>query len=149
MAPILQCCISFRLVARLSWLFYVGFSLSRCKYIFIYMLTIPDCSYTFTQLSWISISTFAVHQALGRTLQLNQVGQTLEAAIEAAANAVIDLRDSLNEWDSKAGDGDCGSTVSPIFPFLLCTYLLLSGSRYAKLCILLCFFRCTKELLQY
>ncbi|GMN62223.1 hypothetical protein TIFTF001_031322 [Ficus carica] len=49
--------------------------------------------------------------ALGRPLQLNQVGQTLEAAIEAAANAVIDLRDSLNEWDSKAGDGDCGSTM--------------------------------------
>lgn len=50
-------------------------------------------------------------EALGRPLQLNQVGQTLEAAIEASANAVIDLRDSLNEWDSKAGDGDCGSTM--------------------------------------
>lgn len=50
-------------------------------------------------------------EALGQSLQLNQVGQTLEAAIEAAANAVIDLRDSLNEWDSKAGDGDCGSTM--------------------------------------
>ncbi|XP_024017929.1 putative 3,4-dihydroxy-2-butanone kinase [Morus notabilis] len=50
-------------------------------------------------------------EALGRPLQLNQGGQILEAAIEAAANAVIDLRDSLNEWDSKAGDGDCGSTM--------------------------------------
>ncbi|XP_062159698.1 putative 3,4-dihydroxy-2-butanone kinase isoform X2 [Alnus glutinosa] len=43
--------------------------------------------------------------------QLNQQGQILEAAIEAAANAVINLRDSLNEWDSKVGDGDCGSTM--------------------------------------
>lgn len=33
-------------------------------------------------------------------------------AIEAAAGAVIDLKDSLNDWDSKVGDGDCGSTVS-------------------------------------
>lgn len=32
-------------------------------------------------------------------------------AIEAAANAIINLRDSLNDWDSKVGDGDCGSTV--------------------------------------
>ncbi|XP_062159701.1 putative 3,4-dihydroxy-2-butanone kinase isoform X2 [Alnus glutinosa] len=49
--------------------------------------------------------------SLSRPPQLNQQGQILEAAIEAAANAVINLRDGLNEWDSKLGDGDCGSTM--------------------------------------
>ncbi|CAL0332596.1 unnamed protein product [Lupinus luteus] len=46
-----------------------------------------------------------------RPLQLNEQGQILEAAIEAAANAILNLKDSLNEWDSKVGDGDCGSTM--------------------------------------
>ncbi|PON97516.1 Dihydroxyacetone kinase [Trema orientale] len=50
-------------------------------------------------------------ESLGRPLQLNQEGQTLEVAIEAAANALINIMDGLNEWDSKAGDGDCGSTM--------------------------------------
>ena len=36
-------------------------------------------------------------------------------AIEAAANAVQNLKDELNDWDSKVGDGDCGSTVSPTY----------------------------------
>ncbi|XP_022889930.1 putative 3,4-dihydroxy-2-butanone kinase [Olea europaea var. sylvestris] len=43
--------------------------------------------------------------------QLSPLGHILEAAIEAAATAVVNLRDSLNEWDSKVGDGDCGSTM--------------------------------------
>ncbi|XP_059453257.1 putative 3,4-dihydroxy-2-butanone kinase isoform X1 [Corylus avellana] len=51
-------------------------------------------------------------ESLSRPPQLNQQGQILEAAIEAAANAVINLMDSLNEWDGKVGDGDCGSTMS-------------------------------------
>lgn len=55
-------------------------------------------------------------QLLSRPQQLNQQGVVLEAAIEAAANAVIKLKDSLNEWDGKVGDGDCGSTVSPLPP---------------------------------
>ncbi|KAK7314696.1 hypothetical protein VNO77_33223 [Canavalia gladiata] len=46
-----------------------------------------------------------------RPLQLNEQGQILEIAIEAAANAIINLKDSLNEWDGKVGDGDCGSTM--------------------------------------
>ncbi|GAV58959.1 Dak1 domain-containing protein/Dak2 domain-containing protein [Cephalotus follicularis] len=50
-------------------------------------------------------------ELLSRPLQLNQQGHIMEVAIEAAANAVINLRDSLNEWDSKVGDGDCGSTI--------------------------------------
>ncbi|KAJ9141591.1 hypothetical protein P3X46_032108 [Hevea brasiliensis] len=50
-------------------------------------------------------------ESIGRPLQLSKQGQILEVCIEAAANAVIDLRDSLNEWDSKVGDGDCGSTM--------------------------------------
>ncbi|XP_042480890.1 putative 3,4-dihydroxy-2-butanone kinase [Macadamia integrifolia] len=50
-------------------------------------------------------------EALSRPRELNQQGYLLEAAIEAAANAVINLRDDLNGWDSKVGDGDCGSTM--------------------------------------
>lgn len=50
-------------------------------------------------------------EALGGPLQLKQQGIILEAAIEAAARAVINLKDTLNEWDSKVGDGDCGSTM--------------------------------------
>ncbi|XP_031280027.1 putative 3,4-dihydroxy-2-butanone kinase [Pistacia vera] len=50
-------------------------------------------------------------ESLSRPLQLSQEGRILEVAIEAAANEVINLRDSLNEWDSKVGDGDCGSTM--------------------------------------
>ncbi|KAL3655079.1 hypothetical protein CASFOL_000865 [Castilleja foliolosa] len=47
-----------------------------------------------------------------RPKQLSPEGDTLELAIEAAANALINLRDSLDEWDSKVGDGDCGSTMA-------------------------------------
>ncbi|KAH7529297.1 hypothetical protein FEM48_Zijuj05G0169600 [Ziziphus jujuba var. spinosa] len=50
-------------------------------------------------------------EPLGRPLQLNPQGQMLEVAIEAAAKAVIEIKDSLDEWDSKVGDGDCGSTM--------------------------------------
>lgn len=50
-------------------------------------------------------------ETLSRPLQLNQQGHILEVAIEAAASAVINLKDSLNDWDSKVGDGDCGSTM--------------------------------------
>ncbi|XP_043695836.1 putative 3,4-dihydroxy-2-butanone kinase isoform X1 [Telopea speciosissima] len=50
-------------------------------------------------------------EALSRPKVLNQLGYLLEAAIEAAANAVVNLRDDLNGWDSKVGDGDCGSTM--------------------------------------
>ncbi|XP_074304700.1 putative 3,4-dihydroxy-2-butanone kinase [Silene latifolia] len=46
-----------------------------------------------------------------RPEQLNKQGLILEAAIEAAASELISLRDSLNEWDSKVGDGDCGTTM--------------------------------------
>ncbi|KAK4799510.1 hypothetical protein SAY86_024875 [Trapa natans] len=51
------------------------------------------------------------HELLGRPPKLSQRGLVLEAAIEAAAREIINLKDSLNEWDSKAGDGDCGSTM--------------------------------------
>ncbi|KAB2041294.1 hypothetical protein ES319_D02G138400v1 [Gossypium barbadense] len=50
-------------------------------------------------------------ESLSRPLQLSEQGRILEAAIEAAVNAVIVMRDSLNDWDSKVGDGDCGSTM--------------------------------------
>ncbi|KQK13501.1 hypothetical protein BRADI_1g10550v3 [Brachypodium distachyon] len=43
--------------------------------------------------------------------ELSKQGRILEAAIEASAKEIIDLKDSLNEWDSKVGDGDCGTTM--------------------------------------
>lgn len=33
-------------------------------------------------------------------------------AIQAGAEAVVKLKDALNDWDSKVGDADCGTTVS-------------------------------------
>ncbi|KAI5674812.1 hypothetical protein M9H77_15176 [Catharanthus roseus] len=50
-------------------------------------------------------------ETLSRPEQLNPQGHILEVAIEAAATEVVNLKDSLNEWDSKVGDGDCGSTM--------------------------------------
>ncbi|KAJ1697268.1 hypothetical protein LUZ63_005780 [Rhynchospora breviuscula] len=50
-------------------------------------------------------------EMLSQPQELTKLGYTLEAAIEAAANEVIALRDDLNEWDAKAGDGDCGTTM--------------------------------------
>lgn len=47
-----------------------------------------------------------------RPEQLSEQGRMLEVAIEAAASEMINLRDTLNEWDGKVGDGDCGSTMS-------------------------------------
>ena len=55
---------------------------------------------------------FGFDQSLSRPQQLSKQGYLLEVAIEAGVNAVIDLRDNLNEWDGRVGDGDCGSTVS-------------------------------------
>ncbi|XP_066342295.1 putative 3,4-dihydroxy-2-butanone kinase [Miscanthus floridulus] len=46
-----------------------------------------------------------------RIQELSKQGCILEAAIEASATAIINLKDSLNEWDSKVGDGDCGTTM--------------------------------------
>lgn len=50
---------------------------------------------------------------------MNSVGYLLEVAIEAAVTALVNLKDSLNEWDSKVGDGDCGSTVSHLQPYVV------------------------------
>ncbi|MQL96070.1 hypothetical protein Taro_028750, partial [Colocasia esculenta] len=52
-----------------------------------------------------------IEQVLTQPQELTKEGFILQAAIEAAANAVTSLKDSLNEWDSKVGDGDCGSTM--------------------------------------
>ncbi|KAJ8445070.1 hypothetical protein Cgig2_022590 [Carnegiea gigantea] len=52
------------------------------------------------------------HQSSTRPEQLSEQGRMLEVAIEAAASEMINLRDTLNEWDGKVGDGDCGSTMS-------------------------------------
>ncbi|XP_074563724.1 putative 3,4-dihydroxy-2-butanone kinase [Curcuma longa] len=43
--------------------------------------------------------------------KLNELGCILQVAIEAAAQEIINLTEKLNEWDSKVGDGDCGSTM--------------------------------------
>ncbi|WMV35526.1 hypothetical protein MTR67_028911 [Solanum verrucosum] len=50
-------------------------------------------------------------KTLSRPEKLSPQGHILEAAIEAAATEVVILRDNLNEWDNKVGDGDCGSTM--------------------------------------
>ncbi|KAK1287944.1 putative 3,4-dihydroxy-2-butanone kinase [Acorus calamus] len=50
-------------------------------------------------------------ELLIRPRELNEQGYILEAAIEAGAKEIINLKDALNEWDSKVGDGDCGSTM--------------------------------------
>ncbi|XP_072992057.1 putative 3,4-dihydroxy-2-butanone kinase isoform X1 [Typha latifolia] len=50
-------------------------------------------------------------EILGQPQELTKQGCILEAAIEAAAKEIISLRDKLNEWDSKVGDGDCGTTM--------------------------------------
>ena len=59
--------------------------------------------------------TYWQYQSQARPKELSQQGRVLEAAIQAAATVIISLKDSLNEWDGKVGDGDCGSTVSLIF----------------------------------
>ncbi|XP_056692794.1 putative 3,4-dihydroxy-2-butanone kinase isoform X2 [Spinacia oleracea] len=46
-----------------------------------------------------------------RPQELSEQGHILEVAIEAAASELINMRDALNDWDSKVGDGDCGSTM--------------------------------------
>jgi hypothetical protein len=56
-----------------------------------------------------------VLQLLAQPQELSKQGCILEAAIEASAKEIINLKDSLNEWDSKVGDGDCGATVSQLF----------------------------------
>lgn len=56
-----------------------------------------------------------VLQILAQPQELSKEGCILEAAIEASATEIINLKDILNEWDSKVGDGDCGTTVSQLF----------------------------------
>lgn len=46
-----------------------------------------------------------------RPQELSSQGLKLEAAIRAGAQAVLNIKDMLNEWDSIVGDGDCGTTV--------------------------------------
>eukprot|EP01018_Ginkgo_biloba_P034898 Gb_10505 [translate_table: standard] len=46
-----------------------------------------------------------------RPHELTMQGQVLEVAINAGAEEVIKIKDTLNEWDSKVGDGDCGTTM--------------------------------------
>ncbi|XP_039832910.1 putative 3,4-dihydroxy-2-butanone kinase isoform X2 [Panicum virgatum] len=48
---------------------------------------------------------------LRQSRELTKEGCILEASIEAGANEIIKIKDSLNEWDSKVGDGDCGTTM--------------------------------------
>jgi len=74
---------------------------------------------------------------LSRPEKLSPQGHILEAAIEAAATEVVNLRDNLNEWDNKVGDGDCGSTVglwiAYLFPFICSPCYLHLISSFVKL----------------
>ena len=86
------------------------------------------CSFSFL-LSWYNlwnlIFVFALCKPPSQPQQRNEQGQILEVAIEAAANAIIQLKDNLNEWDGKVGDGDCGSTVSLIHKTFTCLFLIV------------------------
>ena len=77
---------------------------------FAFFLSFITLAYAFAvpQLSWFVI----LLQIFAPSQELSKQGCILEAAIEASATAIINLKDSLNEWDSKVGDGDCGTTVS-------------------------------------
>ncbi|GLJ17084.1 hypothetical protein SUGI_0295500 [Cryptomeria japonica] len=46
-----------------------------------------------------------------RPQDLTVQGRVLEVAIKAGAEELIKLKDTLNEWDGKIGDGDCGTTM--------------------------------------
>eukprot|EP00250_Pteridium_aquilinum_P006017 c16012_g1_i1 orf=556-2322(-) len=46
-----------------------------------------------------------------RPEELSPQGQVLEIAIQAGAEAVVKLKDALNDWDSKVGDADCGTMM--------------------------------------
>ncbi|XP_004981965.1 putative 3,4-dihydroxy-2-butanone kinase isoform X2 [Setaria italica] len=48
---------------------------------------------------------------LQQSRELTKEGCILEVSIEAGAKEIIRIKDSLNEWDSKVGDGDCGTTM--------------------------------------
>ncbi|CAN6281627.1 unnamed protein product [Urochloa humidicola] len=50
-------------------------------------------------------------EILAQPQELSKQGCILEAAIEAGATEIINLKDILNEWDGKVGDGDCGTTM--------------------------------------
>ncbi|KAL5218371.1 hypothetical protein ABZP36_019055 [Zizania latifolia] len=50
-------------------------------------------------------------EILAEPQELSKQGCFLEAAIEAGAKEIINIKDSLNEWDCKVGDGDCGTTM--------------------------------------
>uniref|UniRef100_A0A0E0KIB1 3,4-dihydroxy-2-butanone kinase n=1 Tax=Oryza punctata TaxID=4537 RepID=A0A0E0KIB1_ORYPU len=50
-------------------------------------------------------------EILAEPQELSKQGCILEAAIEAGAKEIINIKDNLNEWDSKVGDGDCGTTM--------------------------------------
>ena len=64
-------------------------------------------------------------QMLQRSRELTKQGCILEASIEAGAKEIIRIKDSLNEWDSKVGDGDCGTTVSQKARTTLCYFLVI------------------------
>lgn len=46
-----------------------------------------------------------------RPQNLTAQGKVLEVAIKAGAEELIQLKDALNDWDRKVGDGDCGTTM--------------------------------------
>ncbi|KAJ3697647.1 hypothetical protein LUZ61_001352 [Rhynchospora tenuis] len=51
------------------------------------------------------------NKIVSRPPVLTKYGCILEAAIEAASKEVVSMKNCLNEWDSKVGDGDCGTTM--------------------------------------
>jgi hypothetical protein len=64
-------------------------------------------------------------------------GCILEAVIEASATEIINLMDSLNEWGSKVGDGDYGSTMSQIVFYQFNVHLATAILGFSNLLLFL------------
>ncbi|OEL22076.1 putative 3,4-dihydroxy-2-butanone kinase [Dichanthelium oligosanthes] len=72
----------------------------------------PSCAMKSDKLILSYLCSFSVNwQMLQQSRELTKQGCILEASIEAGAKEIIRIKDSLNEWDSKVGDGDCGTTM--------------------------------------
>ena len=56
-------------------------------------------------------------------------GCILEAVSEASAIEIINLKDSLNEWVTKVGDGGSGTTASQIVFYQFNAYLATTKTQ--------------------
>ena len=60
---------------------------------------------------FIQAPTAPVGDSFTRPEDISASGKALELAIQAATQSLIDAESELTEWDTKVGDGDCGTTL--------------------------------------